>query len=289
MKAPAFDYVRATSLPQVFGLLQQHGDAARLLAGGQTLVATLNMRLSEPSLLIDINALDALRGITLAAGSSAAGELRIGALVTHAEIEASALVAQHAPLLAQAAPHIAHRAIRNLGTLGGSLAYADPAAEWPACVRALDAVLVLVSAQGERRVPAADFFQGLYTTALRPDELLAACEIPLLAADERQHFDELARRHGDYAITGLAARALWRGGRLHGLRLAYLGLEDRPVRTPRTEALLEGQLPTDALLRQALQTLRGELQPMGDLTHSAETKRHLAGVLAQRALRKLCA
>ena len=289
MKAPAFDYVRATSLPQVFGLLQQHGDAARLLAGGQTLVATLNMRLSEPSLLIDINALDALRGITLAAGSSAAGELRIGALVTHAEIEASALVAQHAPLLAQAAPHIAHRAIRNLGTLGGSLAYADPAAEWPACVRALDAVLVLVSAQGERRVPAADFFQGLYTTALRPDELLAACEIPLLAADERQHFDELARRHGDYAITGLAARALWRGGRLHGLRLAYLGLEDRPVRTPRTEALLEGQLPTDALLQQALQTLRGELQPMGDLTHSAETKRHLAGVLAQRALRKLCA
>ena len=284
MKAPAFDYVRATSLPQVFGLLLQHGDAARLLAGGQTLVATLNMRLSEPALLIDINALDALRGITLAAGS-----LRIGALVTHAEIEASALVARHAPLLAQAAPHIAHRAIRNLGTLGGSLAYADPAAEWPACARALDAVLVLVSAHGERRVQAADFFQGLYTTALRPDELLAACEIPMLAADERQHFDELARRHGDYAITGLAARAVWRGGRLHGLRLAYLGLEDRPVRAPRTEALMEGQAPTDALLQLALQTLRSELQPMADLTHSAETKRHLAGVLAQRALRRLCA
>ena len=294
MKAPAFDYVRATSLPQVFALLRQHGDAARLLAGGQTLVATLNMRLSEPALLIDINALDGLRGITLAAdslatSSLATNRLRIGALVTHAEIEASPLVARHAPLLAQAAPHIAHRAIRNLGTLGGSLAYADPAAEWPACVRALDAVLVLVSAQGERRVPAADFFQGLYTTALRPDELLAACELPVLQADERQHFDELARRHGDYAITGLAARALWRGGRLHGLRLAYLGLEDRPVRAPRTEALLEAQAPTDALLQQALQTLSGELQPMGDLTHSAETKRHLAGVLAQRALRKLCA
>ena len=284
MKAPAFDYVRATSLPQVFALLQQHGDAARLLAGGQTLVATLNMRLSEPALLIDINTLDALRGITLADDV-----LRIGALVTHAEIEASALVARHAPLLAQAAPHIAHRAIRNRGTLGGSLAYADPAAEWPACARALDAVLVLVSAHGERRVAAADFFQGLYTTALRPDELLAACEIPVLAADERQHFDELARRHGDYAITGLAARALWRGGRLHGLRLAYLGLEDRPVRAPRAEALLEGQAPTDALLQQALQALRSELQPVADLTHSAETKRHLAGVLAQRALRKLCA
>ncbi len=284
MKAPAFDYVRAQSLPQVFSLMQQHGDAARLLAGGQTLVATLNMRLSEPALLIDINRLDALRGI-----SQQGSTLRIGALVTHAEIEASALVARLAPLLAQAAPHIAHRAIRNRGTLGGSLVYADPAAEWPACARALDATLVLASAQGERRVAAADFFQGLYTTALRPAELLAACEIPVLAADERQHFDELARRHGDYAITGLAARALWRGGAFSGVRLAYLGLEDRPVRAPRTEALLEGRAPTDSLLAQAGQALRAELQPMGDLTHSAETKRHLAGVLMQRALRQLAA
>ncbi len=284
MKAPAFDYVRAQSLPQVFSLMQQHGDAARLLAGGQTLVATLNMRLSEPALLIDINRLDALRGITQQGGT-----LRIGALVTHAEIEASALVARLAPLLAQAAPHIAHRAIRNRGTLGGSLAYADPAAEWPACARALDATLVLASAQGERRVAALDFFQGLYTTALRPAELLAACEIPVLAADERQHFDELARRHGDYAITGLAARALWRAGAFSGVRLAYLGLEDRPVRAPRTEALLEGQAPTDAVLARAGQALGAELQAMGDLTHSAETKRHLAGVLMQRALRQLAA
>ena len=191
--------------------------------------------------------------------------------------------------ISQAAPHIAHRAIRNLGTLGGSLAYADPAAEWPACARVLDAVLVLASAQGDRRVQAADFFQGLYTTALRPAELLAACEIPVLATDERQHFDELARRHGDYAITGLAARALWRGGAFSGVRLAYLGLEDRPVRAPRTEALLEGRAPTDSLLAQAGQALRAELQPMGDLTHSAETKRHLAGVLMQRALRQLAA
>jgi carbon-monoxide dehydrogenase medium subunit len=284
MKAPAFDYLRATSLPQVFGLLQQHGDNARLLAGGQTLVATLNMRLSEPALLIDITALDALRGLALQGAV-----LRIGALVTHAEIEASPLVARHAPLLAQAAPHIAHRAIRNLGTLGGSLAYADPAAEWPACARALDATLVLVSARGERRVAAAEFFQGLYTTALQPDELLAACEVPVLVADERQHFDELARRVGDYAITGLAARALWRGGRLQDVRLAFLGLGDRPLRAPRTEALLQGQAPTEATIAQALQTLRGELQPMGDLVNSADTKRHLAAVLTQRALRHLAA
>ena len=284
MKAPPFDYVRASSLAQVFELLERHGDDARLLAGGQTLVATLNMRLSEPALLIDITALEPLRGITLAGGL-----LRIGALVTHAEIEASPLVARHAPLLTQAAPHIAHRAIRNLGTFGGSLAYADPSAEWPTCVRALDATLVLVSARGERRVAAADFFQGLYTTALKPGELLLACEIPLLAADEHQHFDELARRHGDYAITGLAARALRRAGRLHAVRLAFLGLEDRPVRAPRTEALLEGQVPDEALLAQACQLLQTELQPMADLTHSAETKRHLAGVLCQRALRRLAA
>ncbi len=284
MKAPSFDYVRAASLPQVFELLRQHGDGARLLAGGQTLMATLNMRLSEPALLVDINALAELRGITLAGGT-----LRIGALTTHTEIEASPLVAKHAPLLAQAAPHIAHRAIRNLGTFGGSLAYADPAAEWPACVLALDAMLVLTSARGERRVAARDFFQGLYTTALQPDELLAACEVPQLAADERQAFDELARRHGDYAIAGLAARALLRGARLHEVRLAFLGLEDRPVRAPKTEALLNGKLPDDALLADAERQLRAELQPMGDLTNGPETKRQLAAVLMKRALRRLAA
>ena len=262
MKAPVFDYVRATSLAQVFELLAQHGDDARVLAGGQTLLATLNMRLSEPALLIDINGLAELGGITLTGPV-----LRIGALVTHSEIERSALVARHAPLLSQAAPHIAHRAIRNRGTWGGSLAYADPAAEWPACVRALGASMVLISAQGQRRVSADDFFLGLYSTALRAGELLMACEIPALAKDERQVFIELARRQGDYAITGLAARAHWRGGALHEPRLAFLGLEDRPVRALKTEHLLNGQALTDALLTRADQALRNELQPGGDLTN----------------------
>ena len=284
MKAPAFDYVRAASLPQVFELLRQHGDDARVLAGGQTLIATLNMRLSEPRLLIDIGGLAALRGITLAGPL-----LHIGALTTHAEIEASALVARHAPLLAQAAPHIAHRAIRNRGTLGGSLAFADPAAEWPACVLALEATLVLASPRGERRLPALSFFTGLYTTALASDELLVACEVPVLAAGERQAFDELARRHGDYAITGLAARAVLQGGRLQGLRLAFLGLEDRPVRAPRTEAALQGRAVDDSTLALAAATLAAELKPGGDLTNGPETKRHLAGVLAQRVLRRLAA
>ena len=282
MKAPPFDHVRPATLPEVIQLLQQHGDDARVLAGGQTLVATLNMRLSEPTLLIDIGALAPLRGISVEGGT-----LRLGALATHAEIESSPLVAEHAPLLSQAAPHIAHRAIRNLGTLGGSLAYADPAAEWPACMLALDATLVLAGAQGERRIAARDFFTGLYATALHADELIVACEVPVQAPDERQEFDELARRHGDYAIAGLAARALLRNGRLHDVRLALLGVDDRPVRAARTEKALQGRAVDDETLTLAVQTLSTELQPAGDLTSGPDTKRHLAGVLLRRVLRRL--
>ena len=177
MKAAAFDYIKPTSLDQVLSLLQQHGDDARLLAGGQTLMATLNMRLSEPALVIDITGLAALRGISVQ-GSA----LRIGALVTHSEIEASPLVAQHAPMLTEAVPHIAHRAIRNSGTWGGSLAYADPAAEWPTCLLALGGTVIARGPKGERRIAADDFFQGLYSTALQPDEVLVAAEVPLKVA-----------------------------------------------------------------------------------------------------------
>lgn len=284
MKAPAFDYVRAASLAQVFELLKTHGDGARVLAGGQTLIATLNMRLSEPALLVDITGLEALRGIALSGQ-----HLRIGALSTHSEIEASALVARHVPLMAQAVTHIAHRAIRNLGTLGGSLAHADPAAEWPACMLALDAQVLLAGAAGERRVPAREFFTGLYSTARAEGELIVACEVPVLAADERQVFDELARRQGDYAIAGLAARCSVRAGVVHELRLAFLSLEDRPVRALRTEAALQGRAIDEPTLALALQALRAELHPAADLTNGAETKQHLAGVLLQRALRRLVA
>jgi aerobic carbon-monoxide dehydrogenase medium subunit len=282
MKSPAFDYVRAESPAQVFSLLEQHGDDARVLAGGQTLLATLNMRLSQPALLVDIGGLQALRGITLDGGT-----LRIGALATHSEIEASPLVAQHAPLLAQAAPHIAHRAIRNRGTLGGALAYADPAAEWPACVLALAGTLVLQSTRGTRQVAAADFFQGLFSTARQDDELLVACELPVLAAGERQVFLELARRHGDYAVAGLAARALLKDGRLHGVRLAFLSLGDRPLRAPAAEALLQAGALDDARIAAAEAALRDELDPFADLTHSAAAKKQLAATLMRRAVRAL--
>lgn len=282
MKAPSFDYAKPRSLSAVFDLLATWGDEARLLAGGQTLLATLNMRLSEPAMLIDINGIDELKGISVqqAAGNDV---LRIGALATHSQIEVSELVARHAPLLALAAPYIAHRAIRNLGTWGGSIAYADPAAEWPTCLAALEGVVVLRSARGERRVAAQDFFLDLYTTALAEGEIVAACELPLCRPDERFVFNELARRHGDYAIVGLALAA-----RLGRVRLVFLGIGTTPVRARRTEEVLEGQMLnsalTPALIDAAIEALEAELNPLADLTNSSATKRHLACVLARRAL-----
>ena len=279
MKAAAFDYIKPTSLDQVLELLQEHGDDARLMAGGQSLVATLNMRLSEPALVIDITGLDMLRGISVQDQ-----HLRIGALVTHAEIEASPLVARHAPMLAKAAPHIAHRAIRNAGTWGGSIAYADPAAEWPASVLALGGTLVARGLGGERRIAADDFFLGLYTTALRPGEVLVAGEIPVAKVDHWWGFSELARRHGDYAIVGIAASARRAGAALHDARIVLFGVGATPLRALKTEALLNGKVLADTDVAEAVACLRAEIDPFSDLTNSTDTKRHLAGVMLQRML-----
>ena len=279
MKAAAFDYVKPRSLDQVLSLLQEHGDDARLLAGGQTLMATLNMRLSEPRLVIDITGIEALRGIRVQ-GS----HLRIGALATHTEIEESELVARHVPLLKAAAPHIAHRAIRNSGTWGGSIAYADPAAEWPACLLALGGEVVVQGPRGERRIAADNFFVGLYATALEPDEVVVASEFPLATPESWSAFDELARRHGDYAIVGMALAGRRAQGRLSGVRIALMGVAATPLRARQTEELLEGQAVGDALLAQAVASLRSEIDPLPDLTNTPETKRHLAGVLLQRLL-----
>ena len=283
MKAPAFDYTRPATLDEVFGLLAAHGDGARLLAGGQTLLATLNMRLSEPSMLIDLSGIEALKGISMQ-GAGGGQVLRIGALVTHSEIEASDLIARHAPLLAMAAPHIAHRAIRNLGTWGGSIAYADPAAEWPACLAALEGVVLVRGANRERRIAAQDFFIDLYTTALAAGEVVTACELPLRQPGDVFVFDELARRHGDYAIVGLALASRRAAVGMQRVRLAFLGVGATPVRAVRTEAALEGRALTSALIDAAMITLAAELNPMPDLTNSAATKRHLACVLTRRAL-----
>jgi aerobic carbon-monoxide dehydrogenase medium subunit len=279
VKAAEFEYVKPATLEQVFALLQEYGDEARLLAGGQTLLATLSMRLSDPSLVIDITGIESLRGIVVQGDV-----LRIGALVSHSEIEASPLVAQHAPLLSQAVGHIAHRAIRNAGTWGGSIAYADPAAEWPTCLLALGGTVIARGPAGERRIPADDFFLDLYTTALQPDEVLVACELPVAGPDSWHGFAELARRHGDYAIVGLAATARRTLSGLEQVRLVYLGVGAVPLRVRQAEALLQGAVLNPSTIAQAVAAARSELHPLPDLTHSQHTKRHLAGVLLERLL-----
>lgn len=281
MKAAAFDYVKPKSLQQALTLLDQHGDDCRLLAGGQTLMATLNMRLSEPQWVVDITGLEELRGISVQGKF-----LRLGALVTHTEIELSGLVAQHAPLLSAAAPHIAHRAIRNSGTWGGSIAYADPAAEWPACFLALGGCVIAAGPQGQRRIDADAFFTGLYSTALQPNEILVACEIPIASECHWFGFDELARRHGDYAIVGMASSAEREGASLKHVRIVLLGADAKPNRATQTEQFLNGKSLDAATIDQAVAVLCTEVEPLPDLTNSPETKRHLVGVLLKRMLLK---
>lgn len=284
MKAPPFAYARARSLAEVFDLLAQHGDGAKLLAGGQSLIATLNMRLSAPELLIDITRLAELKGIQVREGI-----VRIGALTTHAEIERSPEIRKHLPLLAQAAPHIAHPAIRNMGTLGGSIALADPAAEWPACCVALDAQFVIAGKTGVRRVGAHDFFEGLYATALRPDEVLTQVEIPIPGPDCRSTFVELAQRRGDYAIVGIAALAKCARGVLSDLRLAFLGVGPAPVLARGAMAAMEGKRAAADAVAAAAEVLAKDLDPGADLYFSTAAKMHLARALTGRALATLSA
>jgi len=284
LKAPPFAYVRARSLAGVFDLLEQHGERAKLLAGGQSLIAALNMRLSAPDLLIDITRLAELGGIQMRDGVA-----RIGALTTHAEIERSAEIRRHLPLLAQAAPHIAHAAIRNAGTFGGSIALADPAAEWPACCVALDAQFVLACRAGTRRVAARAFFKGLYATALNPQEVLTQIEIPVPGPEYRSAFVELALRRGDYAIAGLAAVARNTRGALSDLRLAFLGVGAAPALARGAMAAMEGKRASTDAIAAATQALVKDLEPGADLYSSAATKMQLARVLTGRALAALAA
>ena len=274
MKPAPFAYKKARTLDEAVALIGEHADA-RLLAGGQSLIATLNMRLSAPSLLIDINGLPGLDRI-----EAKDDTVTIGALTRHVQAERSADVARHAPLIAKAMPHIAHPAIRNRGTIGGSIAFADPAAELPACLLALGGEVEVQGPNGARRIKADDFFKDLYETALAPGEVLTGIRVAAATAGARAGFAELARRHGDYAIVGLAATARARGKGLSDVRLAYFGVGNTPLRARNAEdALASGDV--DA----AVAAL--DLAPHDDIQATGVEKKHLAGVLLRRVATQL--
>jgi carbon-monoxide dehydrogenase medium subunit len=280
VKPAPFAYVRAKSLDHAIELLGSRGAAdgdARVLAGGQSLIATLNMRLSHPALLVDINHVDGLDRIALKDG-----RLEIGALTRHAQAETSSDIARHAPLIALAMPHIGHPAIRNRGTLGGSIAFADPAAELPACLLALGGEAEIAGTAGRRTVKADDFFKSLYETALTPQDVLTAIRVPAAGPGSRYGFAEFARRHGDYAMAGLAATARAEGDTLADVRLAYFGVGATPVRARKAEAMLAA-----GNLEGAVAALAQDLDPSDDVQASGAVKRHLAGVLLRRVAGQL--
>jgi carbon-monoxide dehydrogenase medium subunit len=279
VKPAPFAYAKAKSVEHAIELLARPDGEARLLAGGQSLIATLNMRLSAPKLLIDLNGVKSLTGIVVKSGGA---HVEIGALTRHAEAERSDVIARHAPLIALAIPHIGHAAIRNRGTLGGSIAFADPAAELPACLLALDGEIEIAGEKGKRAVKADDFFKGLFETALGPGDVLTAIRVPAADKDTRVGFAEFARRHGDYAMVGLAAAAKVAGKGLSDVRLAYFGVGNTPVRAKKAEAALAG-----GGVDEAVKALGSDLNPSDDVQATGATKKHLAGVLLKRVARQL--
>ncbi len=282
MKPAPFDYHRPASLAETFDLLDRYGDDGRILAGGQSLVPALNMRLATPRAVIDINRLPGLDVIRLTPEA-----LVIGALARHETVERSPLVREHAPLLALAMPHVGHAAIRTRGTFGGSLALADPAAELPACAVALEATIRVEGRRGRRDVAAAEFFRGIYTTALGPGELVTEVMIPRARPGWRCAFQELARRHGDFALVGLAACGRVDAGALADSRLVFFGVGAGPVRAPGAEAALKGRRPDASALAGAARALAADLDPPGDVHGSPALRRHLAGVLLGRVVTAL--
>ena len=280
MKPAPFEYHRPESLDETLALLNEHGTDAKPLAGGQSLIPAMNFRLATPAILVDLNHVSELAHVTDGA------ELRLGAMTRHRTLERSAVVAKAAPLLSAAIPFVAHPAIRTRGTLGGSLAHADPAAELPAVLLALDAVITARSRGGTRTIAAADFFTGLFSTALAPGELVTEIAVAPPPPRSACAFQEIARRHGDYALAGAAASVtLAEDGRCSRVRVALLSVADRPVLADQVSLALEGQRPTAAAIRDAAAaTAAHDVDPPGDIHASSAYRRHLAGVLTRRVL-----
>lgn len=272
MKASVGGYARATDVGHAVQMLASADGAGRVLAGGQSLIAAMNMRLSTGDLLVDITRIPGLSGVTLDAGT-----LRIGALTRHVDIGRDPLIRAHAPLLGDAVACIAHAAIRNRGTIGGALAHADPAAEFPACMLALDATIHVQGPDGDRTIAADDFFVDVFETTLNPSEILTAITLPVAEPDERQILQEVARRSGDYALAGLCLVR-----RRAGHRIALLSVGPRPVLAVQAMAALDA-----GDLDGAVTALRGEIDPPSDTQASAAYRRHIAGVLLTRAVSQL--
>jgi carbon-monoxide dehydrogenase medium subunit len=280
MKLPPFEYEVPTTVAEAVDLLAEHLDEASVLAGGQSLIPLLALRLARPEVLIDINGLAELSGI-----SATDGQVAIGAMTREYVAEESEVVADAVPLLAAALPLIGHEAIRSRGTIGGSLAHADAAAELPAVARALDAEFVVRGPSGERVIPAAQWFEGYLTTARRPDELLVEVRFPAAAQGTGVSFQEVARRHGDFAIVGLAVSLVLSGGVIGDARLALAGVSDVPVRAAAAEDLLVGERPSAELFDEAARRATGDIDPPADLHGSSDYRKTVAAAIVRRGLR----
>jgi CO/xanthine dehydrogenase FAD-binding subunit len=279
VKPPRFSYHDPATVAEAVALLAEHGDGAKLLAGGQSLMPLLNFRLVRPGHVIDVNRVVELDHVT----GTAAG-LRLGALVRQRTVERSALIRERCPLLGDAIRHVGHPQIRNRGTLGGSLAHADPAAELPGVMVALDATFALERADRRRMVGAADFFRSALTTALEPDEMLVEVEIPSPPERTGFGFEEFALRQGDFALAGVAvALTLDRDGAIAGVRVVCIGVEDRPARVAEAEAALIGARPSDAAFAEARRIVAERLEARDDIHATGAYRKRLAGVLTERA------
>lgn len=280
MKNPPFVYHQANSLSEAIELLATHGDDGKVLAGGQSLLPTMALRLGPPEHVIDISGVSGLDNIDV----DADGGVSLGALVRHVQAERSDDLRRLAPLIAEAMPHVGHRAIRTRGTVVGSIAHADPAAEMPAVCLAAEATMVAASSQGERTIEAADFFEGYLTTALRPDELLTHVKFPTWSPQSGGAVVEVSRRHGDYALVGLACRITLSGDAVSDAALAFFGVGPTPLRVAEAEAALVGKQPTAEAFAEAAAIVSATLAPTADIHGSTNYRRHLAGVLTTRGL-----
>ena len=280
MKPAPFEYVAPESLDEAVDCLQRFGEDAKVLAGGQSLIPLMALRLARPTALVDLKRVGELRYIT------EDETLSVGAMTTHREIEDNGFIERRCPLIADAMRQLGHVAIRNRGTVAGSIAHADPAAEWPAIALALDAEVEVTGPEGNRSVPARDLFFSYFTVNLEPDEVIREVRFSMPPEGSGSAFLELARRHGDFGIAGVAAVVTADAGKVSAARLALMGVASTPVRVQEAEAILAGNVPSEEVVEEVTAAVNEVIEPVGDVHGSAEFRRNVARVLTKRAIEK---